>query len=273
MRIDSHQHFWIYNAQRDGWITDAMRAIQRNFIPEDLAPLLAQHKFQGCVAVQADQSMDETDFLIQLAERNAIIRGVVGWVDLCAPGLPEKLQHYKHKPIVKGFRHVLQAEPEAFFRNNAFIDGVKTLAAYNFTYDILIKAHQLNATIELINHLPDQKLVIDHLAKPAIGKDRTEWTHFIKTVAQNPHIYCKLSGLVTEADWHHWTPAGFTPYLETVINEFGTNRVMFGSDWPVCLLAASYQQQLQVLEDFIQPFSETEKQNIMGANAIRFYNL
>ncbi|MCE7864732.1 MAG: amidohydrolase [Bacteroidetes bacterium CHB5] len=273
MRIDSHQHFWIYNRARDGWITDAMQELQRDFLPASLKPLLQEHAIEGCVAVQADPSEAETEFLISQANEFEFIKGVVGWVNLTDSYLEARLAHYKSYPVVKGFRHIVQAEPAGYMVNPVFIQGIKHLNKFDFTYDILIKEHQLKETLEFIKQLPAQKLVIDHIAKPVIGNTLSQWKKYITAIAQHEQVYCKLSGMVTEANWHSWKPENFTPYLDIVLNVFGSNRVMYGSDWPVCLLAAQYAQQLKIVEDYIQSFSDSEKQAIMGENATRFYNL
>lgn len=273
MRIDAHQHFWIYNRERDGWITDEMQVIQRNFLPADLKPVLQQQRIDGCVAVQADQSETETQFLIEHAKQNSFIKGVVGWVDLKADNLETRLEFFQSSPVVKGFRHVIQGEGAGFMLHPKFIQGVKALHKYNLTYDILIKEPQLEEAFEFVKQLPDQKLVIDHIAKPKVGNDITYWRKYISAIAQHKNVYCKLSGMVTEANWKAWHADDFKPYLDTIFDVFGSNRVMYGSDWPVCLVAASYEQQLKVVVDYIQSFTESEKQAIMGENAIRFYNL
>jgi len=273
MRIDSHQHFWIYNRQRDSWITDDMKVIQRDFLPADLGPILKQHQIDGCVAVQADQSESETEFLISVADKFEFIKGLVGWVNLVAPNIEARLQYFKSFSVVKGFRHIVQAEPAGCMLNSDFVRGVKSLNRFNFTYDVLIKEHQLEEAHKLIKQLPDQKLVIDHIAKPKIGSDLTYWKKHLTAIAQHKQVYCKVSGMVTEAVWNNWKAEDFKPYLDTVFDVFGSKRVMYGSDWPVCLLAANYAQQLTLLTDYIQSFSESEKQAIMGENATRFYNL
>ncbi|MBX2894048.1 MAG: amidohydrolase family protein [Cyclobacteriaceae bacterium] len=273
MRIDSHQHFWIYNRQRDSWITDEMQVIQQDFLPADLEPILKQHQFDGCVAVQADQSQMESSFLLKLANENHFIKAVVGWVDLMDEELPLLLQFCKHLIKLKGFRHILQAEQKGFMLQPKFIYGVTLLHQYNFTYDILIRESQLEETLAFVQKLPEQKLVIDHIAKPNIGSDFTYWKKHLSAIAKHENIFCKLSGMVTEANWKKWKTEDFIPYLDTVFDLFGTKRVLYGSDWPVCLVAAQYEQQLNLVTDYIQSFSESEKEAIMGNNAIRFYNL
>lgn len=274
IRIDSHQHFWKYNPIRDAWITDQMKVIQRDFLPQDLAPILKENIIDGCVTVQADQSETETQFLLELAAKNDFVKGVVGWVDLRSDELYKRLEFYSDFKKLKGFRHIVQAEPVGFMRGAEFSKGIGALRQYNFTYDILIYPHQIQDAIWLVSHHPDQKFVVDHLAKPNIReKEFNSWSSQMKELASHTNVYCKLSGMVTEANWDTWTNEDFKPYLDFIINHFGTNRIMYGSDWPVCLLAASYHKQLNILEEFLRTFSSSEIDKIMGENAIRFYNL
>ena len=274
IRIDSHQHFWKYNPTRDAWITDQMKVIQRDFLPHDLAPILKENILDGCVTVQADQSETETQFLLELAAKNDFVKGVVGWVDLRSDELHKRLEFYSDFKKLKGFRHIVQAEPVGFMRGAEFSKGIGALRQYNFTYDILIYPHQIQDAIWLVSHHPDQKFVVDHLAKPNIReKEFNSWSAQMKELASHTNVYCKLSGMVTEANWDKWTNEDFKPYLDFIINHFGTNRIMYGSDWPVCLLAAYYHKQLNILEEFLLTFSSSEIDKIMGENAIRFYNL
>lgn len=274
IRIDSHQHFWKYNPIRDAWITDQMKVIQRDFLPHDLAPILKENIIDGCVTVQADQSETETQFLLELAAKNDFVKGVVGWVDLRSDELHKRLEFYSDFKKLKGFRHIVQAEPVGFMRGAEFSKGIGALRQYNFTYDILIYPHQIQDAIWLVSHHPDQKFVVDHLAKPNIReKEFNSWSAQMKELASHTNVYCKLSGMVTEANWDTWTNEDFKPYLDFIINHFGTNRIMYGSDWPVCLLAASYHKQLNILEEFLRTFPSSEIDKIMGENAIRFYNL
>ncbi len=251
-----------------------MKIIQRDFLPADLAPILVKNKLDGCVAVQADQSDKETQFLLQLANEHDFIKGVVGWVDLKSEVLHDLLYHYSTFRKLKGFRHIAQGEPLGFLRGEEFSNGVGALKDFNFTYDILIYPHQLPDAISLVSQHPHQLFVVDHLAKPVIRKNEFDpWSAHIKELASFDHVYCKLSGMVTEAIWDRWTPNDFKPYLDFILEHFGTSRVMYGSDWPVCLVAASYEKQLNIIEEYLQPFSASEKHQIMGENAIRFYNL
>ncbi|HTL08067.1 MAG TPA: amidohydrolase family protein [Chitinophagaceae bacterium] len=272
--IDAHQHFWQYNATQHSWINDDMAIIRKDFMPADLQPLLEANQVAGCVAVQADQSADETDFLLNLAANNSFIKGIVGWVDLRADNLQQQLEHYTQFRKLKGFRHILQGEEPAFMLQPAFVKGIGLLKRFNYTYDILIYPQHLSAAIELVKQLPEQAFVIDHLAKPYISKGILgEWKTQINTIAQYPNVYCKVSGMVTEADMRHWKPSDFTPYLDEVSQAFGTDRLMFGSDWPVCLAAASYHDTLQIVKDYFSTFSMAEQGKLFTANAITFYHL
>ena len=275
MIIDAHQHFWNYHPVKDAWITDEMKVIQEDFLPHHLLPVLEQNDVDGCVAVQADQSEAETAFLLELAAQHDFIKGVVGWIDLCADNLPDRLLHYNQYSKLKGFRHIVQAEPDpAFLLREDFCRGVRALAKYYFTYDILVYPAQLPAVAAFVKKFPYQHLVIDHMAKPDFkGGDIKAWEKHMRAIAQEPHVYCKLSGLVTEADWKNWEPAHFAPFLDVAMDAFGTERLIFGSDWPVCQLAGSYTQVKQLITDYISQLTETEQANIMGGNAVRFYNL
>ena len=275
MVIDSHQHFWNYDPVKHEWIDDDMKVIRRDFTPEDLKLVYEQAGVDGCVAVQADQTLEETDFLIDLASKNDFIKGVVGWVDLRANDISEVLELYAEKPIVKGFRHVVQGEADHnFLLRPNFLNGISKLEAHNFTYDILIFPHQLGATLEFVKQFPNQKFVIDHLAKPYIKDGFYEgWTTLMKAVAKYENVSCKLSGMITEADYNSWSPNDLEPYMNLVLEAFGSERIMYGSDWPVCLVAGNYGQVKKTVTDFISILSSDEQTLIMGKNAIEFYNL
>ena len=272
--IDSHQHFWKYNPVRDSWITEKMSTIQRDFLPDDLTPILKENNMEGCVSVQADQSEQETMFLLELAAKNDFIKGVVGWVDLKSEKIKDKLSFYTRFPKLKGFRHIVQAEPDGFLLQKNFTAGIHSLREYDFTYDILVYARQLEEVIAFVQKFPDQKFVLDHITKPSIKEKQFEkWAKNISVLAGFENVYCKLSGMVTEADWKNWKPNDFKPYLDFSFNAFGAHRLMYGSDWPVCLVAASYKQQLSIVEEYVSKLSVDEKEMVMGGNAIRFYNL
>lgn len=274
-RIDSHQHFWIFDPVRDSWINDDMRVIQRDFLPVDLQPVLAANGMDGCVAVQADQSEEQNDFLLGLAQDNDFIKGIVGWVDLRADNIAQRLDHYSQFKLIKGFRHVLQGEEDrALMLRPAFRNGISELKKHNYTYDILIFPDQLQYVSEFVQGFPDQKFVIDHLAKPYIKDQKIDdWAKDIRAVAENDNLYCKVSGMVTEADWQNWKAEDFFPYLDVVFEAFGTNRLMFGSDWPVCQVAADYTQMKGIVEQYTAKLTANEQAKFWGDNASRFYNL
>ena len=274
IKIDAHQHFWQFDPIRDAWIDDTMKVIQRDFLPEDLQAILTTNSINGCVAVQADQSEVETEFLLKLASENTIIKGVVGWVDLVADNVSERLAHYAKNPFFKGVRHIVQGEPDDFLLRRDVHHGISQLAQYGLTYDILVYAHQLPATIELVRLFPSQVFILDHIAKPKISEGISEnWRANIKKLAAFPNVSCKLSGMVTETTNFRWKKENFQPFLKFILDEFGVNRVLYGSDWPVCLLAAKYQEQMAIVEDYIASFSKNEQAKIMGGNAIELYNL
>lgn len=275
MQIDSHQHFWRYNPRRDGWITDDMAVLKRDFLPEDLIPELKANQIHGTVAVQADQSEQETMFLLDLASHSPQIKGVVGWVDLCSPELPKRLEYFSQFEKLCGFRHIVQSEPDDRYMLRAdFVAGVACLQPWNFTYDILIYPKHLPAAIELVAKFPQQRFVIDHMAKPLI-RTRTisPWQQQLRELATNPHVYCKVSGLVTEADWQSWREADIRPYLDVVFDAFGPDRLMFGSDWPVCLLAGSYDRVKRLVVNYIHELPAQHQEKILGLNAASFYGL
>jgi L-fuconolactonase len=275
MKIDSHQHFWRYNPARDAWITDEMALLKHDFFPEQFAKECAANRIDASVAVQADQSENETNFVLDLARKNRRIAGVVGWVDLLSPHVAKRLEYFSHFEKLRGFRHIAQAEKDdRFLARDDFVNGVAQLRPFGFTYDILIYARQLPAAIDLVSHLPEQRFVIDHIAKPEIKAKKTEpWAAQMRQIAQNKNVFCKVSGIVTEADWHTWKGEDFKPYLDVVFEAFGAERLMFGSDWPVCLVAASYRQVKQLIEDYVKGFSEGDKGKIFGGTAARFYGL
>jgi L-fucono-1,5-lactonase len=273
--IDSHQHFWRYNPQRDGWITDEMSVLKRDFLPEDLIPELRANHVQGCVAVQADQSEQETMFLLDLANRFPEIKGVVGWVDLCSANLPRRLEHFSQFEKLRGFRHVVQSEPDdRYMLREDFAAGIASLHTFGFTYDILIYPKQLPAAIDLVAKFPGQPFVVDHLAKPRIrSREIDSWARHMRSLAGSRNVYCKLSGLVTEADWKNWREADFRPYLDVAFDAFGPDRLMFGSDWPVCLLAGTYASVKALVANYIRDLPPAQQDKIMGLNAVSFYGL
>lgn len=274
MRIDSHQHFWEYDPERDAWITDEMSVIQRDFMPTELKSILESNEMDGCIAVQADQSENETQFLLDLANEHTFIKGVVGWLDLLAKGLESRIDYFKSNDVFKGVRHILQAEPTGFMLNGSFIEGVSLLSKHDLTYDILTTEAQLNEVIMLIKRLPEMRLVIDHISKPDIkNKSFDSWAGYMKEISAFDHVYVKLSGLSTEADWVNWKPADFTPYIDFCLDHFGSDRLMFGSDWPVCLLGGTYDVTHQAIHENISKLSMEEQKKIFGLNAKKFYNI
>ena len=275
LKIDSHQHFWKFDAVRDSWITNEMAVIKKDFLPADLQPVLQENNFNGCVVVQSDQSEAENSFHLDNAAKNDFIKGVVGWIDLQADNAEERLAHYSKFEKMKGFRHVLQGEANRdLMLQPKFMNGISKLEQFNFTYDILIFPDQLKYIPQFVSSFLNQKFVIDHIAKPFIKEGKTEeWKKEMQAVAQYENVSCKISGLVTEADWESWKPEDFTPYLDAVTKAFGTKRIMFGSDWPVCLVAASYSQMLGIVTDYFSGFSIDEQNAFFGENASAFYNL
>ena len=274
-KIDAHQHFWQFDPVKDGWITEEMAVIRKDFLPKDIKPVLKKNGIEGCVAVQADQSEKETKFLLDLAKENDFIKGVVGWIDLLNENINERLDYYSQFKALKGFRHILQGEKERqFMLRPDFIRGIRALKKFNFTYDILIFPDQLQYAKNFVAAFPDQKFVIDHIAKPyIIDKEIDEWKKDITDVAKQKNVYCKISGLVTEADWKKWKEKDFVPYLDVIVEAFGMDRVMFGSDWPVCLLAASYKKVTGIVQNYFSSFTQQELGKVFGLNAIEFYNL
>jgi L-fuconolactonase len=275
MNIDAHQHFWKYDPVRDAWITDALQVLKRDFLPQELVTELDNNGIDASIAVQADQSETETLFLLDLAERSKRIAGVVGWIDLASPQVEDRLRFFSQFAKLCGFRHIAQAEPDdRFLVRSDFVRGISRLREFGFTYDILVYPKQLPAAIELVSKFPEQRFVVDHLAKPEVkAGGSASWATDIRSIAANPNVYCKLSGLVTEADWRRWKPADFESYLDVVFEAFGPERLMFGSDWPVCLLAGSYRQVKGLIEGYVGRHAAKEKEGIFGANAMRFYGL
>ncbi len=247
MKLDAHQHFWHYDPIVYDWIDDSMKVIAKDFLPSDLAPLLQKNSIEGCIAVQARQSEEETDFLIELAEKNPFIKGVVGWIDL------------------RDLNFMLQP---------AFLRGIAALKKHNFVYDILIFPKQLPNTCKLVQLFPEQTFVLDHIAKPDIKNgDTATWERDIKALSVFPNVYCKISGMVTEADWSKPEPKAFTKYIHHVLDCFGTERIMFGSDWPVCQVAASYNRVVEIVEQNTRHLSETEKEMLWGRTCEKVYNV
>jgi L-fuconolactonase len=275
MHIDSHVHFWKYDKVKYDWIDKTMKTLQQDYLPEHLSLPMKRNDIDGVVAVQANQSEYDTHFLVELAKTHpGVIKGVVGWIDLQADNIAERLQHFSQYPIIKGYRHVVQGEPLEFLSRPNFRRGIQALKPFNYTYDILIFHHQLQPAIDFVRAFPDQPFVIDHLAKPDIRRrEINEWKANMQEIAKFPNVCCKLSGLFTEANWKEWSAADFYPYLDVVFDAFGVDRLLYGSDWPVMLLSGIYVQWKSLLEKYMENFEPEDKEKVFGENAIQFYNL
>lgn len=274
MKIDSHQHFWKYDNIIDKtWITDSMLALKQDFLPETLKPLMFENGIEGCVAVQTDQTENETHYLIDLAKKHDFIKGVVGWVDFTGENIRDRLEYFSNFKIVKGFRHIVQSElQDDFLLRKDFCNGISLLRKHNFAYDILIYPKHLKYAIKFVEKFPDQKFVIDHLAKPYIkNKLVEEWKNELKFFVKYENVSCKIAGLVSEAEWNNWNILDFAIYILTVLDIFGIDRVMFGSDWPVCLAAASYSQVCEILDNNTSFLNVEEKEKLWGLNCLKFY--
>lgn len=280
MRIDAHQHFWHYSPTEHVWMTDAMVQLKRDFMPPDLRPLLDAVGIDGCVAVQARQNLDETRVLLALADEYSFIRGVVGWVDLCSAELPAQLEQFAPHPKLVGVRHVVHDEPDDDFMLRAdFRRGIGQLKPFNLTYDLLLFPNHLSRAVRLVREFPGQPFVLDHIAKPLIAAGQLEpWATHMRELGRRENVWCKLSGMVTEADWRTDPArasllATLKPYLDVAVEAFGPVRLMAGSDWPVCLLATGYAQWFDLLRSYFASFSEPERDAIFGGTAIEVYGL
>lgn len=275
MRIDSHQHFWKYDPVQYPWINEKLAVLKRDFLPEHLAAELASAGLEGCVAVQARQTVEESRWLLRLADQHAIIKGVVGWVDLRSPRVEEQLAELCAHKKFRGVRHVVQDEPDDnFMLGKEFQNGIAKLEQFNLAYDILIFPRQLPAAIELVRQFPEQKFVLDHIAKPSIRDQKVSpWEQQIRELAKHQNVWCKISGMVTEAKWHEWKEEDFKPYLDIVFEAFGEDRLMYGSDWPVCLLSASYQEVFALLSSYLRHSTQSVKERVLSFNAVDFYRL
>ena len=274
MRIDSHQHFWRFNPTDYGWMKPDW-PIRRNFLPQDLEPELRKCRLEGCVAVQARQSLEESRWLLELADASPIIRGVVGWVDLRSPDVSMQLEQFVKHPRFVGVRHVVQDEPDDNFMLREDLQrGIAALAEFDLTYDLLVFPRQLPAAIALAQKFSTQPFVLDHLAKPLIKHGVVSpWREQIQELAKLPNVFCKISGMVTEADWQAWRAEDFKSYLDVTFEAFGLDRLMFGSDWPVCLLAGSYERVFALVDDYVNQFQIKDRAKFFGNNAASFYGL
>jgi len=275
MRIDAHQHFWHYNPDEHVWMTAGMESLKRDFLPDDLAPLLKQTGLQQTIAVQARQNLQETEWLLQLADQNPFIAGVVGWVDLRSTQIKSQLEKYSPHPKLVGVRHVVHDEPDdRFMLQPEFLHGLSLLADFNLVYDLLLFPRHLPVAVEVVQRFPNQCFVLDHIAKPLIRDRRLEpWAADLHSLGRLSNVSCKISGMVTEAAWNGWQAADFRPYLDVVLESFGEDRLMFGSDWPVCTLSADYAEVAAILEAYMQGMSNEAQAKIWGLNAARIYGL
>ena len=276
MRVDSHHHLWQYSTQEYGWIDDSMAALQCDFLPADLHQAAAG--IDATIAVQARQTLEETHWLLSLADQSSLIRGVVGWAPIAAPDFPATLETLRRNPLLKGLRHVVQAEPDGFLDDPAFNRGIAALLPTDLVpglvYDILIFARQLPEAIRFVDRHPHQSFVLDHIAKPDIKANGfASWNVAIRDLARRPNVTCKLSGMVTEADWQTWSPHQLKPYFDTVLDAFGPSRLMFGSDWPVLTVASTYARWVETVSTWLTPLSPTERAAIEGETAARVYSL
>lgn len=274
-RIDAHHHLWRYSAAEYDWIDDSMKALRRDFLPADLAVEMGSAGIDGTVVVQARQTLEETRWLLDLAEANDSIRGVVGWAPIAGEEFPGVMEDFENRPKLKGLRHVIQGEEdENYILRADFNAGIYAMQDSGLVYDLLIYERQLPQTIEFVDAYPDQVFVLDHIAKPRIGEGAMEpWAANLHELAMRQNVWCKVSGLVTEAHWKRWTPETLRPYLDVVVDAFGPERLMAGSDWPVCLVASGYAQWFSVLQTYFAEYSESERDAIFGGTAVQVYQL
>lgn len=275
MKIDAHQHFWHYTPAEFPWIGPRMEVLKRDCLPADLLPLLKANGIDGTVAVQARQSLHETRWLLESADANPFIRGVVGWVDLRSPEVSAQLEEFSPHPKFRGVRHIVHDEPDDdFMLREDFLRGVGTLASFNLVYDILIFHRHLPVARTMVERFPDQRFVVDHIAKPAIREGRTDpWAADLRRLAAFPNVVCKVSGMNTEADWKRWKREDFRPYLDSVFDAFGPPRIMYGSDWPVCTVAGSYADAAGIVSDYVGRLSRDEQEAVWGGTARRVYGM
>jgi L-fuconolactonase len=274
MKIDAHQHFWHYIPAEYGWIDESMAALRRDFLPADLKPSMDAAGFDACVTVQARQTIEETRWLLELAVENPFIAGVVGWVDLQSASVERDLEAFAGRRTLVGIRHIVQAEPDDFLLRPAFQRGIALLERFHLAYDILIYPRHLKSAVTFVSRFPSQRFVLDHVAKPDIGRQQiAEWREDLRRLAAFPNVCCKLSGMVTEADWRSWKPEHIRPYIDVAAECFGASRLMIGSDWPVCTVAATYERTMGVVTDAIAAWSPDERAAVLGGTATKFWNL
>ena len=275
MHIDAHQHFWIYTPAEYDWIDDSMARLRRDFLPQDLKPEMEGSNFHGSVAVQVRQTLEETRWLLDLATHSPSILGVVGWVDLRSPDIRAQLKVLAQNPKLVGIRHIVQSEPDhRFLLQPEFLRGISVLEEFDLAYDILIYTRHLPVASEFVARFPRQRFVLDHLAKPPVKSGNVDsWAQGIERLAAFPNVFCKLSGLVTEAAWRGWKPEQMIPFLDVAFESFGPDRLMIGSDWPVCLVAASYERADEVVKSYVLRHKPESQDGVLGGNAQRFWRL
>jgi L-fuconolactonase len=275
MRVDSHQHFWRYNPEEYAWIDESMSSLRRDFLPRDLEPELASARLDSCIAVQVRQTLEETRWLLELADSSPFISGVIGWVDLRAEDVRQQLAQFANNPKFLGVRHIVQSEADdRFLLQPKFLRGIGMLAEFDLSYDILIYPRHLAVAVEFVRRFPGQRFVLDHMAKPLIKSRSMEpWARDIRELGKMPNVFCKMSGLVTEADWQFWKPSDITPYLEVAMECFGPDRLMIGSDWPVCTVAGSYSRVINLVVEFLGKHPDSVREAALGGTATKFWNL
>ena len=274
-KIDAHHHLWRYSAEEYGWIDESMGLLRRDFLTKDLTAVMASADVDGSVVVQARQTMDETRWLLDLAEDSDAIWGVVGWAPIAGEEFPGVMEEFEHRPKLKGLRHVIQGEKdENYILREDFNSGIRSMLGSGLVYDILIYERHLPQTIEFVDEHPEQVFVLDHVAKPLIREGVMEpWASRMRELGERENVWCKVSGMVTEAEWGAWTLDGLRPYLDTVVEAFGVERLMVGSDWPVCLVASEYGRWFEVMREYFAGFSEGERDAVFGGTAIEVYGL
>lgn len=272
--IDTHVHFWNYHPVKDAWINEDMGVIRKDFAPKNLMRVYSELQIEGCIAVQASQTEDENKFLLDLAAQSDLIKGIVGWIDLKDDNLTDRLNYWHNFKLIKGWRHILQAEKPDFFKQKDFISGLKALKDYQYTYDLLIYHNQFPELLDLVAQIPDQALVLDHCGKPDVKQQNLKtWANHLKILAQNPNVYCKISGLLAEADWKNWTEKEIFNCFDVVFEHFTPQRVLYGSDWPVMLISRPYDVWFKLVYKYTQQFTQKEQKLIFGENAKAFYRL
>ncbi len=275
MKIDSHQHFWKFNPLEYGWIDNSMKILQRDYLPSNLESELRNEGFDGSIAVQARQSLEETKWLLQMADDYQWIKGVVGWVNLCASDIDNQLADLSQNKKLVGVRHVIHDEADdRFMLRDDFRKGISCLKKYNLAYDLLLFPKHIGFAATLVAQFPNQRFVVDHISKPLIRQGILDpWESDIRLLSQYPNVCCKLSGMVTEAVWENWNQQTFVPYLDVVFDAFGPDRLMTGSDWPVCLLGGAYSKVISIVKNYIENLDSETQNKVLGENCCQFYKL